>query len=246
MVIRKLIRMKNGTLYGVGVGPGDPDLITLKAINILRRVAVIFAAASTKNSHSLAEKIVSPHLKEGVPVAPLGFPMTRDKKMLASAWRENARKVVETIKKGKDAAFITLGDPMIYSTFGYIMHTIKETDPDIPIEIIPGITSYQAGAAAAGQILVEAEESYAVISGAFGSQKLKDIIDHTDNVVMLKVYRNYKEILDTLNQLDLTAGSVLISRCGLNKEEIVGDLRDRPDTTPPYLSFLIIKKNNKG
>ncbi|MBW1862583.1 MAG: precorrin-2 C(20)-methyltransferase [Deltaproteobacteria bacterium] len=238
--------MKNGTLYGIGVGPGDPELITLKAINILRRVAVVFAAASTKNSHSLAEKIVSPHLKEGVPVVPLGFPMTRDKKMLAGAWRENARKVVETLKKEEDAAFITLGDPMIYSTFGYIMRTIKETDPDIPIEIVPGITSYQAGAAAAGQSLVEAEESYAVISGALGSQKLKDIIDHTDSVVMLKVYHNYKEILDTLNQLDLTAGSVLISRCGLDGEKILTDVKKLRDTDPPYLSLLIIKKNNKG
>ena len=238
--------MKNGTLYGIGVGPGDPELITLKAINILRRVAVVFAAASTKNSHSLAEKIVSPHLKEGVPVVPLGFPMTRDKKMLAGAWRENARKVVETLKKEEDAAFITLGDPMIYSTFGYIMRTIKETDPDIPIEIVPGITSYQAGAAAAGQSLVEAEESYAVISGALGSQKLKDIIDHTDSVVMLKVYHNYREILDTLNQLDLTAGSVLISRCGLDGEKILTDVKKLRDTDPPYLSLLIIKKNNKG
>ncbi len=234
--------MKHGTLYGIGVGPGDPELITLKAINILRRVAVVFAAASTKDSHSLAEKIVSPHLKEGVPVEPLGFPMTRDKKILTEAWQENARIVVETLKKGEDAAFITLGDPMIYSTFGYLMRTIKETDPDISIEIIPGITSYQAGAAAAGQILVEAEESYAVISGALGSQKLKDIINHTDSVVMLKVYRNYKEILDTLNELDLTAGSVLISRCGLDREEIDVNLKDRPERTPPYLSFLIIKK----
>ena len=234
--------MKHGTLYGIGVGPGDPELITLKAINVLRRVAVVFAAASTKDSHSLAEKIVSSHLKEGVPVEPLGFPMTRDKKILAEAWQENARIVVETLKKGEDAAFITLGDPMIYSTFGYLMRTIKETDPDIYIEIIPGITSYQAGAAAAGQVLVEAEESYAVISGALGSQKLKDIINHTDSVVMLKVYRNYKETLDTLNELDLTAGSVLISRCGLDGEEIDVNLKDRPERTPPYLSFLIIKK----
>jgi len=236
--------VQSGILYGIGVGPGDPDLITLKAVKILSSVAVVFAAASTKNSHSLAMEIVSPHLAEGVPVVALGFPMTRDKKMLAGAWQENARKVVNVLKKGKDAAFITLGDPMIYSTFGYIMHTIEETDPGIPIEIIPGITSYQAGAAAAGQILAEAEESYAVISGALGSQKLKDIIDHTDSVVMLKVYRNYKEILDTLNELDLTARSVLISRCGLNGEEIEGNLNDRADTSPPYLSLLLIRKKD--
>jgi len=228
------------------VGPGDPDLITLKAVKILSSVAVVFAAASTKNSHSLAMEIVSPHLRAGVPVVALGFPMTRDEMMLAGAWQENARKVVNVLKKGKDAAFITLGDPMIYSTFGYIMHTIKETDPDIPIEIIPGITSYQAGAAAAGQILAEAEESYAVISGALGSQKLKDIIDHTDSVVMLKVYRNYREILDTLNQLGLASGSILVSRCGLDGEVILRDLKKGFDAPPPYLSLLLIKKTDRA
>lgn len=241
--IRRHNRMAKGTLYGIGVGPGDPELITLKAVKILSSVAVVFAAASTKNSYSLAMEIVSPHLREGVPVVALGFPMTRDKMMLASAWQENARKVVETLKKGKDAAFITLGDPLIYSTFGYILKIIRETHPDILIEIVPGITSYQAGAAAAGQILAEAEESYAVISGALGSQKLKDIIDHTDSVVMLKVYRNYKEILDTLNELDLTAGSVLISRCGLDGEEVIRDLKEGLDMVPSYLSLLLIRKN---
>jgi precorrin-2/cobalt-factor-2 C20-methyltransferase len=238
--------MQNGTLYGIGVGPGDPELITLKAVKVLGRVAVVFVASSTKNSHSLAEEIVSAHLKEGVPIEPLGFPMTRDKKMLTRAWRENAGKVVKTLKKGKDAAFITLGDPMIYSTFGYLMRTIKETDPNASIEIIPGITSYQAGAAVVGQTLVEEEESYAVISGALGPQKLKEIIDHTDSVVMLKVYHNYKEIMDALNDLHLTSNSVLISRCGLDGEEIVDNIKDRPNTIPPYLSFLIIKRKDRG
>jgi precorrin-2/cobalt-factor-2 C20-methyltransferase len=234
--------MKYGTLYGVGVGPGDAELVTVKATKVLGQVAVVFAAASSNNNYSLAVQIAAPYLKQGVPVERLGFPMSRDKKMLADAWEENGRKVVETLKQGKDAAFITLGDPLIYSTFGYILETIRETDPDIPIKIIPGVTSYQAGAAAAGRILVEADESYAVISGAAGARRLKQVIDHTDSVVMLKVYRNYREILDTLDELDLTAGSVLISRCGLDGEEIVRNLKDRDHTAPPYMSLLIIRK----
>ena len=237
--------MKHGTLYGIGVGPGDPELITLKAVNILRSVPVVFAAASTKNSHSLAVEIVSPHLKKDVPVEPLGFPMTRDKQKLAVAWQGNARRVINTLKKGKNAAFITLGDPMIYSTFGYIMRTIKEIDPDIPIEIIPGITSYQAGAAAAGQTLAEAEESFTVISGALGAEKLKQVIDDTDSVVMLKVYHNYKEIIDTLNHLDLAVDSILISRCGLDGEEILRDLGKPRETEPPYFSLLLIRKKDR-
>ena len=236
--------MNNGTLFGIGVGPGDPDLITLKAAKVLKQVDVVFAAASTKNGYSLAEEIASTHLKEGVRFVRLGFPMTRDRKRLQTAWEENARTVVYTLRKGKDAAFVTIGDPMIYSTFGYIMRTIRKKYPDIPIEIIPGITSYQAAAAAAGEILAEAEESFTVISGAMGVKKLREVIDHTDRVVMLKVYREYKEIMDVLDQLDLLKGSVLVSRCGLDGERIVRNLEDGIDSAPPYLSLLLISKRS--
>ncbi|MEA3436238.1 MAG: precorrin-2 C(20)-methyltransferase [Thermodesulfobacteriota bacterium] len=234
--------MNTGTLFGIGVGPGDPDLITLKAANILKQVDVVFAAASTKNGYSLAEEIASTHLKDGMLLVRLGFPMTRGTEKLQTAWEENARTVVDTLRKGKDAAFVTIGDPMTYSTFGYLMRTIKEIAPDTPIEIVPGITSYQAAAAAAGEILAEAEESFTLISGAMGAKKLGEVIDHTDRVVMLKVYREYKEIMDVLNQLDLLKGSVLVSKCGLEGERIVRNLEDGIDSAPPYLSLLLISK----
>jgi precorrin-2/cobalt-factor-2 C20-methyltransferase len=238
--------MSIGTLFGIGVGPGDPDLITLKAMNTLKGVDVVFAAASTTNSHSLAEKIVTPHLRNGVTIKRLNFPMTRDRNVLDAAWQENAEIVIKTLKKGQDAALITLGDPLTYSTFGYVMAKIRETTEGIPIKIIPGITSYQAGSASAGVILAEGEESFTVISGALGSENLKKVIESTDTVVMLKVYRNYKEIFDTLDELDLTDRSVLISKCGLEGEEVFQDIKERPDNLPPYLSLLLIKKKNSG
>jgi precorrin-2/cobalt-factor-2 C20-methyltransferase len=172
--------------------------------------------------------------------------MTRDRSVLDAAWRENAKIVIKTLKKGQDAALITLGDPLTYSTFGYVMAKIKETTEEIPIKIIPGITSYQAGSASAGVILAEGEESFTVISGALGSENLKKVIESTDTVVMLKVYRNYKEIFETLRELDLTDRSVLISKCGLEGEEVFQDINERPDSLPPYLSLLLIKKKNSG
>ena len=236
--------MKCGTLYGIGVGPGDPELITVKAAKILKEVAVVFAPVSTRNSYSLAVDIASPHLAEGVPVESLGFPMTKDKEQLESAWRDNARRVVDTVRKGKEVAFITLGDPMTYSTFGYIMQTIKESYPDVPVMIVPGITSYHAAAASAGRVLAEGEESFTVISGALGAERLKEAIHHTDNLVMLKVYRNHRGIIDTLNQLDLTDRSIFISRCGLDGEEVIRDLKEFPDTALSYLSLLLIRKRD--
>ena len=238
--------MEIGTLFGVGVGPGDPDLITLKAMKILKGVDVVFAAASTTNSLSLAEKIATPHLKNGVPIKRLNFPMTRDRNILDAAWRENPEIVNETLIQGQDAALITLGDPLTYSTFGYVMRMIQESSQEIPIKVIPGITSYQAGSASARLILAEGEESFTVVSGALGSENLKKVIESTDTVVMLKVYRNYKEIFDTLGELDLTDRSVLISKCGLEGEEVFHDIKERPDNLPPYLSLLLIKKKNSG
>ena len=237
--------MKIGTLYGIGVGPGDPGLLTLKAVKILSHVDVVFAASSTKNEHSLAVNIASQHLKKDVPVVLLGFPMTLEKKQLVSAWKKNAQQVIDALKKGQEVAFLTLGDPMTYSTFGYLMRTIKEMGPDIAVKIVPGITSFQAGAAAAGHILAEAEESFTVISGALGAENLKQVINHTDNIVILKVYRNYKEIMDTLDHLDLKGKATLISQCGLKDEEIVHDLKQRPDAVPPYLSLLLVNKKDR-
>jgi precorrin-2/cobalt-factor-2 C20-methyltransferase len=236
--------MQTGILYGIGIGPGDPEFITLKAVNILQKVSVVFAASSTKNTYSLAEEIVSPHLKKDTPVIHLGFPMTLDKKILETAWQDNASKVISTIKEGKDAAFITLGDPMTYSTFGYLMEAVQKNDPRISIKIIPGITSYHAAAARAGQIMAKAEESFTVMSGALGEGNLKKAVDTSNTVVILKVYRKYRKILDTLTKLDLADRSVLVSRCGLTGENIVKNISEHPDTNPDYLSMLLIRKKD--
>jgi precorrin-2/cobalt-factor-2 C20-methyltransferase len=234
--------MKIGTLYGVGVGPGDPELITLKAINILKKVDMVFAASSTKNTYSLAAQIISPYLREEASLVHMKFPMTREKGVLKAAWEKNAREVVEILRDGKDVAFVTIGDTMTYSTFGYILKTIQQGYPGINIKIIPGITSYQAAAAAAAVILAEGEESFTVISGALGAKKPKGVIKHTDNVAMLKVYRNYREIMDVIDELDLMDRSVLVSRCGLNGEQIIRDLKGILDSTPSYLTLLLVSK----
>ncbi|RJR42263.1 MAG: precorrin-2 C(20)-methyltransferase [Desulfobacteraceae bacterium] len=234
-----------GTLYGIGVGPGDPELITLKAVKILQRVACVFAAASPRNSHSLAEKTISPHLRKETPVVRLNFPMTRNLSELRGAWEENARKIMEVVGMGKDAALITLGDPMTYSTFGYMMRTMSEENPLVPIHVVPGITSFQAASAATGWVLAEGEESFTVVSGALGAARLGEVIEHTDTVVILKVYHHYKEIMDALRRLDLSGRSVLVSQCGLKDEKIVWDPMDNVNGLPPYLSLLLIRKKKR-
>ncbi len=234
-----------GKLFGVGVGPGDPDLISLKAVKVLNSVSVVYCAYSPKNSYSLAREIVAPHLRDDVPLVRLDFPMTREKERLQQAWSRNAYQIFHTLRDGKDAAFVTLGDPMIYSTFGYVMRAIKEIAPEVEITIVPGISSFQAAAAATGRVLAEAEESFVVISGAMGARKLKEVAGVADTVIMLKVYKQYEEILQGLQTLNLSKDSVLVTRCGLEGEKIIKDLEGPNGSIPPYLSLLIIKKGQR-
>jgi len=236
---------KTGTLYGIGVGPGDPDLITLKALKVLHRVPHIFASCSTKNSYSLALSIVRCHLN-GAGIEHLPFPMTRDPQVLAEAWERNARRVLEVLDMGTDAAFVTLGDPLTYSTFGYLLKTLKRLAPEVRIVTIPGITSYSAAAARTHLPLTEGEESFQLVSGALGAAKLREVIDKSDNIVMLKTYRHFEEIYQALEEMDLLDRTTCISRCGLEGETVVENLRELKGRKLPYLSMIIIKKKGRG
>jgi precorrin-2/cobalt-factor-2 C20-methyltransferase len=236
---------KAGTLYGIGVGPGDPELITLKALKVLQAVPHIFASCSTKNNYSLALSIVRCHLN-GAGIEHLPFPMTRDPQVLASAWEQNARRVLEVLATGSDAAFVTLGDPLTYSTFGYLLKTLKRLAPEVGIVTIPGITSYSAAAALTHIPLTEGEESFYLVSGARGAARLKEVIDKSDNIVILKTYRYFDEIYQVLEDMDLLDRTTCISRCGLEGETIVENLRELQGRELPYLSMIIIKKQGRG
>ncbi len=231
-----------GKFYGVGVGPGDPDLITMKAVKTLQQVSHIFAASSAKNTYSVALDIVKPYILPNTPVEYLSFPMTYNQNRLESSWKQNAIRVCEVLSQGKDAAFVTLGDPLFYSTYIYLVREVQKIMPDISIITIPGITSFQAAAAACNLPLVEGEESFAVASGAKGGYQLRKILNSCDNVVLLKVYRQIDDIIETLEDENLTEGTCFVSKCGLDGETIITDVEKLKGTKPHYLSLMIIKK----
>ncbi len=231
-----------GKFYGIGVGPGDPDLITMKAVKTLQKVSHIFAASSAKNTYSVALDIVKPYILPDTPVEYLPFPMTYNQERLESSWKQNSIKVCDVLSQGKDAAFVTLGDPLFYSTYIYLVREIQKIMPDVSIITIPGITSFQAAAAACNIPLVEGEESFAVASGAKGSYQLRKILSTCDNVVLLKVYRQIDDIIETLENESLAEGTCFVSKCGMDGETVITDVRKLKGTKPHYLSLMIIKK----
>ncbi len=237
---------KTGTFYGIGVGPGDPELMTLKAVRILERVDVIFTAASTKNDYSTALRIARPYVPEATEIVSLPFRMTLKHEARKQAREENARKVLSYLREGKDAAFLTLGDPFTYSTFSYLARALRELEPDVSIQAIPGITSYQAAASRLLVPLCEGEESLLILSGALGGESLRRLAGTVDNIVMLKTYKNFEDITQSLEELGLLDKTVGISRCGLEGEEIIDDIRRFKDSHPPYFTLLIVKPDEKN
>jgi len=231
-----------GTFYGIGVGPGDPELITVKATRVLGSVQHVFAAASSNNDYSVACDIARQYLVPGTPVDYLAFPMTFNRDHLENAWQTNCEKVAEVLSQGKHAAFLTLGDPSTFSTYIYLMRKVLNRFPEINIETIPGITSFQAAAACANVPLAEGEESLTVISGAKGGDRLKEVIEVSDNVVLMKVYKQFPQILENIRELDLQDRCCLISRCGLDGQYVERDFQRLSAHQPHYLSLMIIKK----
>jgi len=233
-----------GRLYGIGVGPGDPELLTLKAVKVLQRVSVVFTAASTKNDYSLALEIARPHIPADAEIQPLAFPMTQDAAAKAEAWIANADMVVNFLRQGHDAAFLTLGDSLTFSTFGYLLRQIRERHPDIGVESVPGITSYQAAAAALNMPLVEGEESLLVLSGAQGGDRLRACGHKPDNVVFLKAYRNVSSICDALGEAGMLQDAAGVVRCSQPEEELISDVTALLDRAPNYWTLIIAKKHH--
>ena len=234
---------KLGKLYGIGVGPGDPDLLTLKAVKVLQQVSVVFTAASSKNDYSLALEIARPHIPADARIHPLAFPMTRDIGAKQAAWAANADIVADYLQQGRDAAFLTLGDSLTFSTFGYLLRQIGERYPDIPVETVPGITSYQAAAAALNMPLVEGEESLLVLSGAEGGNRLREQIFQPDNVVFMKAYRNVPSICEALDEAGMLGQAAGVVSCSLPGEELVRDVKTLLHREPNYWTLIIAKKS---
>jgi precorrin-2/cobalt-factor-2 C20-methyltransferase len=233
-----------GVLYGIGVGPGAPDLITLRAIKVLQSASVILAAASPKNDDSLALSIAMPHLPEHAQILRLDFPMTRDANTLRAAWESNARLVADILRSGRDAAFLTLGDPLVYSTFGYLMRTLESFAPELSVQVIPGITSFQEAAAKTRTVLCEGEENLSIISGINTPERLKNALSLADSAVILKTYRNAAAIYEALDASGRNGETRFASRLGLEGEVIAKGLDNVPEK-PHYLSLILAPPQRK-
>jgi precorrin-2/cobalt-factor-2 C20-methyltransferase len=217
--------MRSGVLYGIGVGPGDPDLITVKGAEILRRCLHVFVPRAPYEPESLAYRIASKHISAEAKIHRLAFPMTRDRSELAEKWRDSALEIVEMLKKGEDACFLTLGDPMLYSTYVYLLRALTGIAPEIEAVTIPGITAFSAAAARAGFPIGEGKNPVVVVPTAENPAALRRGLDMAGTVVLMKVGARLKSTIDLLESTGHIDKSVFVSRVGFEAERVEKDLR---------------------
>lgn len=224
------------TLYCVGVGPGDPELITLKAVRLLREADRIFYPLKRKDDASTARTIVEPHLVGRSPAwIPLLYPMESDRETLALQWEKNARLILDHQRQGGKGVFITLGDPCIYSTFMLTAPHLEENH--VPFEVVPGIPSFLAGAATAKMPLVLDDESLLIRPGNDG-RVLKETLQLADTVVVMKASMG-----ETLSELGALEGreSVVVERVGMADEKITRGTSIKGIDLSSYFSLVIVK-----
>ena len=230
-------------IYAVGVGPGDPELLTRKAERILREVPVICAPTANPSESSFALSIVEPLLDlNRQEIIIQVFPMRMDQAGLEQFWETAAAEVAARVRQGKDVAFITIGDPFLYSTFLYLHRFFRDKYPDIGVEVVPGISSINAASVAAGIPLGMASERIAVIPAAFEQENLRRTLDEFDTIVLMKMSRVFDGIFELLQAMGLEQHAVFVSRVGTPEQEVVFDLASLVGKKLDYLSLLIVKK----
>ncbi len=231
-------------IYAVGVGPGDPELLTRKAERIIRQVPVICSPTGAADAASYALSIVEEFLdRSRQEVLVQVFPMRKDPAELEPFWQEAAAQVAERVRQGLDVAFITIGDPFLYSTFLYLYRIFREQYPDIAIEVVPGISSVGAAAVAAGLPLGMASERIAILPATFETEKLLKTLIDFDTVVLMKVHRVFDQVYGMLKALGLEKKGAFIRRVGSSDEEVIFDLESLVGQKLDYLSLLIVRKN---
>lgn len=228
--------MKKGKFYGIGVGVGDPENITVKATKKLHEVDVIVLPEAKSGEGSTAFNIVIEYLKPGVEQMFLEFPMIKDVEARKVFRKNNADKISEELEKGKKVAFLTIGDPMTYSTYTYVLEHIAD---DVEVETIAGITSFNSIAARLNVPLMIGDEDLKVVSVNRKTDIYKEI-ENNDNLVLMKISRNFEKIKKAIIETGNKENTVIVSDCGKDNEVVYWDIESVEEV--PYFSTMILKK----
>jgi precorrin-2/cobalt-factor-2 C20-methyltransferase len=238
-------------LFCVGCGPGDPELLTIRALNLITEADVIFVPTSKLDKPSIALSIVAKYIKETTKIINLVFPMVKDKDALKDYWKKNTFEISQMVRTGKKTLYLTVGDPSLYSTWIYIHRELKKNHKDIEIEIIPGITSIFAFAAESKISLVEGNEHLSIVPACYDLNKVKNTVKASDTIVFLKDGRYFDNVIEMLSDSGFGEETqIAIAQDVSTKENILEikhlkDLKGKKQPSQKYFSIMVVKRNDR-
>ncbi|AMK14794.1 precorrin-2 C(20)-methyltransferase [Methanobrevibacter olleyae] len=228
--------MEKGRLYGVSIGPGDPNLITVKAMNIISKCNYI-ATPHTGNGESLALSIVSKAIDlSDKEIIKLKFPMTKDKNILAQSHKEAAESIEKILDSGNDVVMLNLGDVTIFSTFAYTMDKLLEKNYDV--EVIPGVTSFCASASKLKIGLTTMDEPLHIIPAT--GIDIREALQLPGTKVLMKIGKSMPKLIEVLKELKLENNVYAVQNCGLENEKLSIGL-DEFDDEMGYFTIVVVK-----
>lgn len=230
-----------GVFYGVGIGPGDPDLITRKGYRLLQSVPCVAVPKSASDTDSLAYEAILDILQPTVDVVELVMPMSSDAAVLNKAWTEAARTVYDRLVRSQDVAMAVIGDPLFYATFGHLANQLRVIDPAVQMQIIPGITSMAACAASAGESLVSGSQLLKVIPCTLPIETIAEELETADCAFLMKITAQLARIVELLKHYP-DRRVFMVSRAGTTLTTISEGLASMPRDAH-YMSSIIVKKS---
>ncbi|MGJ7505472.1 MULTISPECIES: precorrin-2 C(20)-methyltransferase [unclassified Variovorax] len=232
-----------GMLYGVSLGPGDPDLITRRAWSLLTRPDTIWTypvRSLRKESYAL-DIALRAGLSTPAQHQALLFPMTHDVEKLARHWLKAAEAVRALLATGQDVLFLVEGDASTYASFCYLARVLRELDPAARIEVVPGVTSFNAACARLQLPLSEQDDTVAIVPAAYGIAAVEKMLEDFDTLVLMKVKPLLDDLVDLLARRGLLEHSRFIEKAGSPVERIVHEVASLKGTKVNYLSLLLVK-----
>lgn len=226
--------------YGIGVGVGSSEGVTKRAVTVLNNLDILYVpTAKEDNEFSRAQSIVEAYLKENIIIKPRHFPMNYNSDQLQSAWQSIASEIEDDVKKGFKTGFVTIGDPMIYSTYIYLLRILKDK---IDIETIPGITSFLDIASRNNFPLVEGDSSLVIIPATVGTEKIQKYLRDEDSIVLMKVYKNFDDVIKIIEEENLLNCSIAVSNSSKENEVVYKDIRKVRKEDISYFTTILINK----
>lgn len=236
-----------GNFYGVGVGPGNPEWMTIEGQALLGRVPVVAYPAGQNGepgfAYRTARRFLDPTRQD---LVPLYFPMTHLEEALLEAWAAIGRELCGYLAKGQDVAFITEGDPLVYSTFIHVMRAVRQRCPGVRIHVAPGISSINGAASRLLTPLADGVETLAVVPAQADPDRMRKMIEWHDTVVFIKVAKVLPMMVRLLDELGLLGHAWAISQIGTPDETVFWDIREVASESLSYMTVLLVKKPKGG